>query len=167
MRRILLVIALSLIVTATTLVYGQRPRQNNQAGDVPTLKSAQLFPAATVLNATTWNVNVSSALELDAETEAVYQQMADDLTLVNAVPNDRVIYYSGIGNNGNWRGSVSSVSPVPGGANVTVIVGPDSEASYASDYSELYFIDGLGNATYLGFSDPEGTSGQALESVTN
>ena len=116
-----------------------------------------------------WNVTVLWSLNLDGPTQALYQQMANLLSGVNAVPNDRLNYYSAVNDPPtwviqSWSGMVSNVVANPDGSyQVTVTANPlfagQSSLSLLSDYSEIYNIDQDNNINYVGFSDPNNWAG--------
>ena len=116
-----------------------------------------------------WDVGVDWGLQLDAETQALYQQMANLFSTVNAVPNDRLNYYSAVNDPPNWTiqnwtGLVTGVAANGDGTyQVTVTANPCFAQSTTlvilSDYSEIYHVDQNNNATYVGFSDPNNWAG--------
>lgn len=117
-----------------------------------------------------WRVSVSWGLQLDANTQALYQHMADLLSGVTAVPNDRLNYYSAVNRPpdwviGGWTGMVTDVQPSVGGGHVVTVtanpVFPDwTSVTIFSDYSEHYNIDQFNNIVYVGFSDPNNWAGK-------
>ena len=118
-----------------------------------------------------WAVNVLSSLGLDGVQQQLYQNMANVLSNVAAIPASRTAYWSALDNPpgstiDGWYGSVTSVTPDGNGGNlVTVLTAPyitlQSEDSPVADgdYSEQWDIDANNNATFVGSSDPNGTAG--------
>ena len=119
-------------------------------------------------------VAIDPTLNLDPDTQALYQQMATALDGYAAVPNDRLNFYSAINNPPNsavtcWGGFVEDVQPAAGGGyQVTVAVtastatsdlGPRTLPAMAGPYYELYNVNG-GVIQYLGFQDPRNVAGQ-------
>jgi len=114
-------------------------------------------------------VTVDPSLSLDAQTRALYQRMATDVSGYAAVPNDRANYYSSVINDvGYWGGMLVNVRASPqGGYVASVLVRPTiadgqlygSSTVIISDYSETYYVDANDNVTYGGFSDPNGWAG--------
>ena len=117
---------------------------------------------------TPW-VTVDWGLTLDANHQALYQNMATLLSGVAAVPQDRDNYYSVIINDvGSWLGMVSDVQAANGGGyvvtvSVSPLISPGSlygdATGVGGDYSEIYHVDVNNNVTYSGFTDPEGMAG--------
>lgn len=77
-----------------------------------------------------WDVGVDWSLQLDPDTQALYQRMADLLSGVTTVPNDRLNYYSAVNKPPDWvierwSGLVTNVQPAAGGGyTVTVTANP-------------------------------------------
>ena len=118
-------------------------------------------------------VEVDPNLSLDANTQALFQQMATLLSGNPAVPNNRTNFYSaviataGLTVN-NWEGWVENVQAMNGGNLVTVAVFPSlSSTDYGdslaidTNYYEQYFVLN-GSHTYSGFLDPLNESGLPL-----
>lgn len=150
-------------------VYSKREQasafpQNAVAPAVRGLNPADVLP---------WSVSVDFTLNLDPQSQALYQQMATAISAYIGVPNDRLNYYSAVNNPpnwviGGWGGLVHDVEPDGnGGYVVTVLVNPDLSATpygtgvtISTDYSERYSVDANNNVQYLGFLDPGGWAGQ-------
>jgi len=186
-QRVIAATALAALALAWLMqsVYGQREARRvarRQAAQVangqplPIRKSSlprpylgARFLAAAQTPPRPW-VTVLLGLNLDANTQTLYQQMATLLSGVTAVPNDRVNYDSAVINDiANWQASLSNVqSDGSGGHAVTLRVGPviaegkwfGSSGTMASDYTEIYHVDSKNNITYVGFTDPNGSAGQ-------
>ena len=117
----------------------------------------------------TFPVTVDFTLTLDANTQALYQQMATALSGYTTVPNDRINYYSAFNNWADyqisgWVGMVQNVQSIDGGNVVTVGVVPqftNASSIVVNDYSEQYFVGNDGRITYQGFTDPNGWAGQS------
>ena len=119
-----------------------------------------------------WQVTVVEdeqiATPLDATTRTLYQNAADLISTFTTVPNDRLTYFSAYPNVSQWSGMVTDVQPANNGYVATLIVAmsPGYLISYGSNYSEKYFINAQNTVTYMGFLDPDGTSGQQFDSVS-
>ena len=117
-----------------------------------------------------FNAIVNPNLNLDANTFALYQQMATTLSAVTDVPNDRLNYYSAVNQPPvyqilGWEGMVSTVQANNGGYLVGVSVVPYLSAEGGagvvsnSDYLETYQITN-GVVQYVGSADPQSLAGQ-------
>ncbi len=118
-------------------------------------------------------VGVDPQLQLDAQTQLLYQQMATTLDGYANVPDSRVTYYGAVNNQGNysiagWGAFVEGVqSDGNGGYNVNLSVTPSViDSTYGLNtiifdlnYSESYNINN-GVINYLNSADPGGQSGQ-------
>ena len=121
-------------------------------------------------------VGVEYSLQLDPATQTLYAQMASTLTGYPNVPPDRTNYYSSVvGQAGysinGWGGLVSNVQPNCYGNLVTVQVfvnlssdtlGP-ATIVLSSYYFEQFQVNNDNTINYLGFLDPNATTGQQFE----
>jgi len=122
-------------------------------------------------------VDVDPGLQLDANTMALYQQMASTLNGSALVPQDRLTYYSAHVNSNTdtirgWSGYVENVQANCYGYLVTIRVQPGISSTTTGpstllvgpNYYEQYQV---GNCTvdYQGFLDPDGTSGQQFSGI--
>ena len=120
----------------------------------------------------TWQVTVIEDGQLDAPLDnairTLYQNAAGIISTVATVPNDRLTYFSAYPNVTRWAGLVTNVQANNNGYVVTINVcmNPSTAEVYASNYVENWFIDANDNATYLGFLDPDGTSGQTFDCLS-
>jgi len=115
-----------------------------------------------------FEVIVDPDLNLDPNTQALYQQMAATLDGYAAVPQDRLNFYSALNNIAAWGGVVEDVQPNGGGYLVTVNVnavlspGDNGLVSFVAmpgPYSEIYQVTN-GVIQYMGFNDPQNAAGQ-------
>ena len=178
--RLWTVFVLALVASSTAFVVGvargQRARSGNPRaaamGPAEKRPLTPLIPEVQLADEpppAPW-VEVDWGLTLDLDSQVLYQQMADLISGVTAVPTDRVNYYSAVIDSvSSWAGGVMDVQAVGNSYVVTVQVDPlfaegsrvGSSASVLSDYSEIYCVDADNTVTYLGFSDPNGWAGQA------
>ena len=114
-----------------------------------------------------WAVNVLWSLDLDPQDQLLYQNMANVLTGVSAIPGPRATFWSAIAPSiTGWGGGVSDVVPDGlGGYLVTVRTGPfvtlpDGTSPIAVlDYSEQWHVDANNNPTFVQSLDPYDESG--------
>jgi hypothetical protein len=115
-----------------------------------------------------WAVDVLSLETLNAQDQQLYQNMANILSGVAAIPNARTTFWSAVASNiTGWGGSVSNVTPDgTGGYVVTVITSPNitlntgESPTAAANYSEQWHVDAQNNATFVQSLDPDGHAGQ-------
>lgn len=124
-----------------------------------------------------WTVTVDWGLQLDAPTQALYQQLADLFSTLTTVPADRTNFYSALAQQrpdliiNGWNGMLTNVQTNPDGTyTVTVTAIPSfsnaTQLTVLSLYSERYSVDQNMNVTYLGFLDPENLAG-TLPAMSN
>jgi hypothetical protein len=122
-------------------------------------------------------VDVDPSLSLDANTLALYNQMASTLNGSTLVPQDRLNYYSAYANSNTlmitaWSAYVENVQANCNGYLVTIRVqaGINSTTTGPStlldgpNYFEKYQVVN-GQFAYQGFLDPDGTSGQRFGEI--
>lgn len=158
----------------------QSPASGVSGGDSPESKDAYtpaeaLNPVA--LTVPTISVVVDPTLQLDQNTQNLYQQMASILDGSSFVPADRRNYYSAYVNSNTetihgWSSWLQNVAPNCNGYIVTITVIPTMSSSNAggctildgSSYFEQYEVTN-GQAQYVGFIDPNGTAGQQFPMI--
>jgi hypothetical protein len=131
---------------------------------LPAQPAGAMLIAASQQDQPVWAVNVLSSSNLDQQDQQLYQNMANVLTGVSAIPGARTSFWSAVGPSiTGWGGSVSSVVPDGLGGNfVTVLTDPNLSTGEVPflNYSEVWDVDANGNATFVQSLDPDGVSGQ-------
>ncbi|MGC8642775.1 MAG: hypothetical protein ACP5XB_23190 [Isosphaeraceae bacterium] len=178
MRRRIILAACVCAAVATGLATGAGHRNHRQAKakrgtpGAPIIKGLEVPMRLPLANADpaqpVWAVNVLSGLNLDPQDQQLYQNMANVLTGVSAIPGPRATFWSAIAPSiTGWAGSVSAVVPDgSGGYLVTVLTGPlvtlpdgTSPIAYL-DYTEQWDVDANNIPTFVQSLDPYGESGQ-------
>ena len=161
-------VACAAIASAGLIVYAQTGPSGPGAG-IPKKMSEQaaaaMLIAAAQQDQPVWAVNVLSGLNLNQQDEQFYQNMANVLTGVSAIPGPRTAFWSAVAPSINgWLGSVSDVVPDGLGGNlVTVLAGPTLNTGVTPilDYAEQWDVDANNIPTFVQSLDPEGQSGHS------
>jgi len=128
--------------------------------------SAAQAPAPSFAEVSVWSS------DLDPQTTALYQSLANAVAGFSGVPDARGAYYSYYNDGitwaiGSWGASVTNAVPDgDGGYNVTLTVGPNFSISpgthVAGTYYETYNVDANGVVTFVGWQDPDNCGGGPL-----
>jgi len=148
-------LALGSLALAAGIVLASRPGTRLAAAQAPSFADV-----------TVWSTN------LDPQTTALYQNLANAIAGFSGVPDARGAYYS-YHNDGTtwaiacWGATITDAAPDGnGGYNVTLTVGPDfsiSPGTYVvGGYSETFHVDANGVVTYVSSQDPDGWAGGQL-----
>ncbi len=133
--------------------------------------SAAQAPAPSFADVTVWGTG-----DLDPQTQALYQNLANAIAGFVGVPDSRWAYY-GLYNDGttwaigSWGGSVLNAVPDGnGGYQVSMTVGPNFSISpgliVGGGYYEIFNVDAAGVVTFIGSQDPNNASGGPLNSMS-
>jgi hypothetical protein len=114
------------------------------------------------------SVTVWGLTDLDPQTQALYQNLANAIAGFTGAPDARAAYYSYYNDGVNWAigsWSASVVDAAPdgnGGYNVTLPVGPiftttpQTANGVCGGYQEIFNVDANGGVTYVGWQDTVG-----------
>ena len=137
--------------------------------------TAAQLPQPSFAYVTPWSTN------LDAQTQALYQNLSNAIAGFTGVPAARPAYYSFYNDGVNWSigawggGVINAVADGDGGYNVTLTVGPifatipqnGSANDVGGAYYEIFNVGADGTVTYMSSQDPLGSASGQLTELAN